>query len=110
MFLLWHLTGSVSLGKEQGPIYRLDQSYSVVDVWLRCKAAPQLNPVEVDIKVDGVSLFSLRPRITVKQLEGTGILRSDLTGLRAESLVTLDVESVDNPIGDLTVLLYLEEE
>lgn len=107
--LTWHIGEPVSVGAGQGPVYKLLGNWRPVDVWVGCRTAPSLRNVVVDINVNGASLFKTRPTITAKQTDGTGIFLDATPKLRDGDEITLDIDDTDNPIGGLTVILYIEE-
>jgi len=106
--LIWFLPSPVNQRAGQGPVYRMDADYDVLDVWMETRSAPKLNSVICDINVGEASMFEVRPQITVKQSRGSGIFLSTLGPLREDELVSLDVDQTDGSEGDLTIGLILE--
>lgn len=109
--LVWHLGGNVVEGNEQGPTFRLKRAATVVNVDLHVKTAPVGAALIVDIKKDGVSLFTVLPEIDAGSTTEDGNHVFADTALGAGSEIRADVIQVGTTTAgaDLTIQLHIRE-
>src|SRR3990167_1439411 len=69
-YLTWHVPAHYGSGTNLRETYVMDQDYQPQRVWVHLSVAPTgVNPLIIDINVDGVSLFALRPTIQYDETE-----------------------------------------
>jgi len=115
MIYRWYIDGTIGRAKTWvGGSYRVvsDCKPMRVDITVR-ETGERVNPTVIDINDDGVSIFAgmdSNPAITPFQNYKTWDTFFENV-IRAESVITLDVDSVceEKPCRDLTVELEVEE-
>ena len=101
---------TLSGGASQRETYRLDREYTPVRAWVHLDRAPTGVPLIIDLNVDGVSIFTLRP---IVQAQETDLEEDAFASVQfnRDSLVSLDIDQVGG--GEqgkgMTVGLELEE-
>jgi len=112
--LRWYIDGSIARAKTWvGGSYKLDADYKPVRVNMSNREVGRLTlPTVIDINDDGVSIFAdvgIRPALLPYQTEKTWTTMNPNV-IRADSLITLDIDSVcdETPCRDLTVELELD--
>ena len=94
--------------------YRMRKDVKPVEVRLSMSTAPSGSPTKIDIKADGVSIFTDTGVPQVDQLNTFKVHDvfnpTGAATIKAESLVTLTVDAIGSTYGvrDLTVELDLE--
>lgn len=102
---VWFIKGTIAVGTEQGPTYRIDEACTILDVRLHVKTAPTDAALIVDINDGGSTVFSTKPEIDASgTVEDNNHSFSD-TALADNTELTMDVDQVGSTIAgvDLTV-------
>lgn len=106
--LTWHVP-NLSVGAKQEETYRLDGDYVPVRAWVHLNRAPTGSELIIDINLDGVSIFTYRPRLK----DDTDVEEDSFASaqFKKDSLVSLDIDQVGSkePGKEMTVGLELEE-
>lgn len=108
----WYIDGLISKEKTQvGGVYRLDDDYEPVEVYMNCRVAGAINTgTEIDICADGISIFDYKPVLNPNDTEKIwSTIPSDM--LREGSIIRLDITGIpdETPCRDLTVELVLNK-
>lgn len=102
---VWFVPGTVAVGTEQGPTFRIDEACTILDVRLHVKTAPTDADLIVDINDGGSTVFSTKPEIDASgTVEDDNHSFSD-TALADNTELTMDVDQVGSTVAgeDLTV-------
>jgi len=107
----WYINGDISVGSEQGAVYRLLHPCYASFLQLHVKGAPTGQSLIVDIKDLGVSLFSTLPEIDAGTNIENGNEVFSSRNLAFGNTITMAVTQVGsvNPGTDLTVSLEVLE-
>lgn len=107
--LVWHSNRLTMTPTSYGPTYYLEKSYAPKAVRLHCNVAPHLGDLKVDIKDDGVSIFTDYARLPwgdSHEPDAEDFLEA-LPPMAEGSLITCEIVET-NGAGGVTVQLELE--
>ena len=107
--LVWHSNQLTVTPQSYGPTYYLEKSYAPTAVRLHCNVAPKLGDLKVDIKDDGVSIFTgyaVLPYGDSHEPDAEDFLEA-LPPLAEGSLITCEIVET-NGAGGVTIQLELE--
>ena len=109
--LTWFVEGIDRDGTTQGPTFTLDQDYGLPGrVNLQAGQAPDADDVIIDIKDDGVSIFTRQPRLKKGHTsDWWEEFNFALSKMEKDSLVSLDVVQ-SGGVKRLTVELELDKD
>ena len=116
--LTWHYGGLVHAGAHDvrdrrggGAAFRVSAGYYPVEVRLMLDGASKNGPVVVDVKDDGVSLFTASPQLDAGATYRTSktFIETGRVKVEKDSVLTMDVTSAGSSATALTVELDLEE-
>lgn len=105
--MVWYIDSTLAVGTEQGANVIMPFGFTITGIDLKVKTAPTGADIILNIKENGTTIYSTKPRIlaTTTVKAGTEVL-SD-TFLAAGSNVTLDIDQIGSiaPGTNLTILL-----
>lgn len=110
--LNWYIEEVLGDGTNQGPSFYLENNYSLpAEVRVYAGKSPDSTDLQIDIKDDGVSLFTNLPTLQkgANGLDWWEDFNDDLTLMAKYSLITLDITQ-SGGAKKITVQLELNKE
>ena len=104
----WYIDGALATGIDQGPVLSLPHDIIVSDIDIHVKTAPATQSIVIDLKENGVSIFSQNPEVSIGQTSDNGNHTVSDTTLAKGSHISLDIDQVGfSPAGSsMTVMLH----
>lgn len=105
-YLDWYIHVLEGDNTSVGPVYVLDRDHQPRVARIHAKRAPDAGDLTFDIKDDGVSIFSLAPRLKkgTKKEELAEDFKPSAAAMKKYSVITLDL----TPNGAAGITVHLE--
>ena len=105
--MVWYLDGTLAVGTSKGAKVRMPFGVTLSSVMMDINGAPTGTGVVVDVKKDGVSIFSAKPVIAAGATTGGSNAVFSDTNLPTDAVMTLDVTTVGSTFAGSGLTLNL---
>jgi len=108
----WGLGGTMAVDTNVSFEYEATCNLTITGVELRCKTAPTVTALIIDINLVGTgSLFSTEPQINAGSTEDSGGAALNITSLAAGDVLTVDVDQIGSGVAgsDVSVILKVTQ-